>query len=276
MDWGLGLCSWSPAHLCSPSKGHCVGGWWDRVCGVLRFPEHWREVVEMLAGWLGGSWDKEMSKSDLKQGLWETPTGESGIVCVLGGMWRDWWWRGWWEGKVLDVWLCGSGWGPATGPEDTKHTHINTQRDDTQTTPITACISYIHTHAHTYRVCTHLSVIVEVPQVQAAHAIHGSKHGRVHGRPHDIIHIIGVVFKRVQRLVVLKERRKKRGYLCERVWVTWCEKKRRRSRENAESDGLQRMTYQREREKELREGVRELQTEWRCLSLGACLGAEPN
>lgn len=36
----------------------------------------------MLAGWLGGSWDKEMSKSDLKQGLWETPTGESGIVCV--------------------------------------------------------------------------------------------------------------------------------------------------------------------------------------------------
>lgn len=95
--------------------------------------------------------------------------------------------------------------------------NINTQRDDTQTTPITACISYIHTHAHTYRVCTHLSVIVEVPQVQAAHAIHGSKHGRVHGRPHDIIHIIGVVFKRVQRLVVLKERRKKRGYLCERV-----------------------------------------------------------
>lgn len=53
-------------------------------------------------------------------------------------------------------------------------------------------------------------------------------------------------------------------------------KKRRRSRENAESDGLQRMTYQREREKEWREGVRELQTEWRCLSLGACLGAEPN
>lgn len=39
----------------------------------------------MLAGWLGGSWDKEMSKSDLKQGLWETPTGESGIVCVCVG-----------------------------------------------------------------------------------------------------------------------------------------------------------------------------------------------
>lgn len=70
--------------------------------------------------------------------------------------------------------------------------------------------TFTHTHAHTYRVCTHLSVIVEVPQVQAAHAIHSSKHGRVHGRPHDIIHIIGVVFKRVQRLVVLKERREKK------------------------------------------------------------------
>ena len=41
-------------------------------------------------------------------------------------------------------------------------------------------------------------------------------------------------------------------------------------------DTIEMDRIERQSEKEWREGVSELQTEWRCLSLGACLGAEPN
>lgn len=60
-----------------------------------------------------------------------------------------------WEEEVSGVWLCGSGRGPATGPENSKHTRTSTQRVDTENTPI---VTYLHKH-------THLSVVVEVPQV---------------------------------------------------------------------------------------------------------------
>lgn len=51
--------------------------------------------------------------------------------------------------------------------------------------------------------CAHLGVIVEVPEVQAPHPVHAGKERGVHGRPHDIVHIVGIVFKGVERLVVL-------------------------------------------------------------------------
>lgn len=51
----------------------------------------------------------------------------------------------------------------------------------------------------------HLSVIVEVPQVQVAHSIHTCKHSGVSRRPHDIINVIRVIFKGVQRLIVLRK-----------------------------------------------------------------------
>ena len=53
------------------------------------------------------------------------------------------------------------------------------------------------------RVLGYLSVIVEVPQVQVAHSIHACKQSRVSRRPHDVINVIRVIFKGVQRLVVL-------------------------------------------------------------------------
>lgn len=51
----------------------------------------------------------------------------------------------------------------------------------------------------------YLSVIVEVPQVQVAHSIHTCKQRGVSGRPHDIINVIRVVLKGVQRLIVLRK-----------------------------------------------------------------------
>lgn len=54
---------------------------------------------------------------------------------------------------------------------------------------------------------THLGVVVEVPEVQAPHPVHAGEERGVHGRPHDIVDIVGVVFKGVERLVVLWERR---------------------------------------------------------------------
>lgn len=50
----------------------------------------------------------------------------------------------------------------------------------------------------------YLSVVVEVPQVQVSHSVHTSKQGRVGGWPHHVVNVIGVVFKWVQRLVVLQ------------------------------------------------------------------------
>lgn len=49
----------------------------------------------------------------------------------------------------------------------------------------------------------HLSVIVEVPEVQAAHPVHAGKERGMHGGPHDIVYIVCIVFKGVERLVVL-------------------------------------------------------------------------
>lgn len=49
----------------------------------------------------------------------------------------------------------------------------------------------------------HLGVIVEVPEVQAPHPVHAGKERGMHGGPHDIVHIVCIVFKGVERLVVL-------------------------------------------------------------------------
>lgn len=49
----------------------------------------------------------------------------------------------------------------------------------------------------------HLGVIVEVPKVQAPHPVHAGKERGMHGGPHDIVHIVCIVFKGVERLVVL-------------------------------------------------------------------------
>ena len=50
---------------------------------------------------------------------------------------------------------------------------------------------------------THLCVVVEVPQVEATPPIYRSKHCWMDRRPHYIIHVICVILKRVQWLVVL-------------------------------------------------------------------------
>lgn len=54
-----------------------------------------------------------------------------------------------------------------------------------------------------------LCVIVEVPQVDASKSVHTSKEGGMYRRPHDIINIIRVILKRVQRLVILQQREKR-------------------------------------------------------------------
>ena len=56
---------------------------------------------------------------------------------------------------------------------------------------------------------SYLCVIVQVPQVEVTDSIHTRKQSRVSRRPHDIVHVIGVVLKRVQRLVVLQVREEK-------------------------------------------------------------------
>ena len=50
---------------------------------------------------------------------------------------------------------------------------------------------------------TYLRVLIEIPNVQTSHAVDGGKDGRMNGRPGDIVHIVAVVFERVQRLVLL-------------------------------------------------------------------------
>lgn len=53
----------------------------------------------------------------------------------------------------------------------------------------------------------YLRVVVQVPQVEVTDSVHTRKQSWVDGRPHDVIHVIRAVFKRVQRLIVLQERR---------------------------------------------------------------------
>lgn len=86
----------------------------------------------------------------------------------------------------------------------TPNTHTTTRR--TNTTPV------IHPPTHTL---AHLGIVVEVPQVQAAHAIHSGEHSGVHRRPHDVVHIVSIVLKGVERPVVL--RREKGDIYCKCV-----------------------------------------------------------
>lgn len=51
----------------------------------------------------------------------------------------------------------------------------------------------------------HLSVVVQVPQIQTTHAVHGGKERGVHGRPHHVVDVVRVILKGVQRLVLLRE-----------------------------------------------------------------------
>jgi len=50
----------------------------------------------------------------------------------------------------------------------------------------------------------YLGVLVEVPEVQSTHAVHAGKQGRVDGRPLHVVHIVTVVLKRVDVLLVLQ------------------------------------------------------------------------
>lgn len=50
----------------------------------------------------------------------------------------------------------------------------------------------------------YLCVIIEIPQIQPSHAIHTGKQGWVGGWPHNIVNIVWIIFKWVQRLVILK------------------------------------------------------------------------
>lgn len=49
----------------------------------------------------------------------------------------------------------------------------------------------------------HLRVVIQVPQIQAPHPVHAGEERGMHWRPHDIVDIVGIVFKGVERLVVL-------------------------------------------------------------------------
>jgi len=49
----------------------------------------------------------------------------------------------------------------------------------------------------------YLGVLVKVPEVQSAHAVHAGKQGRVDGRPLHVVHVVTVVLKRVDVLLVL-------------------------------------------------------------------------
>lgn len=49
----------------------------------------------------------------------------------------------------------------------------------------------------------HLGVVIQVPQIQAPHPVHAGEERGMHWRPHDIVDIVGIVFKGVERLVVL-------------------------------------------------------------------------
>lgn len=67
------------------------------------------------------------------------------------------------------------------------------------------------------------------------------------------------MFMMVQNSCRERERKKKRAFRVRAFDLVETKRKKKRSAKG-----------------EWREGVSELQTEWRCLSLGACLGAQPN
>lgn len=54
------------------------------------------------------------------------------------------------------------------------------------------------------RALPHLRVVVQVPQIQTTHAVHGGEERGVHGRPHHVVDVVCVILKRVQRLVLLR------------------------------------------------------------------------
>lgn len=51
----------------------------------------------------------------------------------------------------------------------------------------------------------HLGVIIQVPEIQSAHPVDAGEERGVHGGPHDVVDIVGIVFKGVERLVVLQK-----------------------------------------------------------------------
>ena len=51
---------------------------------------------------------------------------------------------------------------------------------------------------------TDLRVLVEVPEVEPARAVHSREEGGMDGRPGHVVHIVTVVLKAVQRLVLLR------------------------------------------------------------------------
>jgi len=60
--------------------------------------------------------------------------------------------------------------------------------------------SSLHRHAGT----RHLGVLVEVPQVKPASAVDSRKEGWVDWGPGGVVHVVAVVFERVQGLVLLQ------------------------------------------------------------------------
>jgi len=53
---------------------------------------------------------------------------------------------------------------------------------------------------------TDLCVLVEVPEVEPARAVHSREEGGMDGRPRHVVHIVTVVLKAVQRLILLHKK----------------------------------------------------------------------
>lgn len=60
--------------------------------------------------------------------------------------------------------------------------------------------------------------LLRIPQIQPTHAIHTGKQGWVSGWPHNIINIVWIIFKWVQRLVILK---RKSWFSTVKIWHTF-------------------------------------------------------
>lgn len=58
---------------------------------------------------------------------------------------------------------------------------------------------------YTKCVCPHLSIIVQVSQIETTYSIHSGKERGMHLRPHNIVHIVRIVFKRAQWFVLLQQ-----------------------------------------------------------------------
>lgn len=68
----------------------------------------------------------------------------------------------------------------------------------------------------------HLRVVVEVPEVQAPHPVDAGEERGVHGGPHDVVHVVRVVFKGVEWLVVLQRGDTvKTPWRCRRPRAVW-------------------------------------------------------